>query len=132
MIFSGDSLIIFGGITYSGSDLVAFWCGSHSLDCHKISYMGIDPRHCQCVYLTLFITFMMWPIVGVPRITGTQAMKLDKSGDNEGYLILIIALGSIYLNSYNDIANWLSEDVSQACTDDSSPMRSERGPTSRE
>ena len=43
--------------------------------------------------------------------------------DHKGYLILIIALDSIYLNLYDDIANRLSEGVSQPCADDSSAYK---------
>ena len=40
--------------------------------------------------------------------------------DYEGYLILIIALDSIYLNPYDDVTNRSSEGLSQASADDSS------------
>ena len=41
----------------------------------------------------------------------------------KGYLILIIAPDSFYMNQYDDVANRLSESVSQDCTDDSSAHR---------
>ena len=70
----------------------------------------------------------MQPIVRVPRITGTQSHKVGQTWDYEGYLILIIALVSIYLNPYDDIANRSSEGVSQACTDNSSAHKVQERP----
>ena len=46
--------------------------------------------------------------------------KAGQIWDYKGYLIPIIALDSIYLNLYDDVANRSSEGVSQACADDSS------------
>ena len=56
--------------------------------------------------------------MGVPRIMGTQTHEVGQIWNYEGCLILI-ALDSIDLNLYDDIANRSSEGVSQACTDDS-------------
>ena len=49
--------------------------------------------------------------------------KVGQIQDYKGYFILIIALDSIYLNLYDDLANRSSEGVSQACTDDSSAYK---------
>ena len=51
---------------------------------------------------------------------GDLNCKVGQVWDYKGYLILIIALDSIYLSPYDDVANRLSESVSQACADDSS------------
>ena len=46
---------------------------NHSLD--------VEPTRASISFS--LITFMMWPIMGVPRITGTCATKLDKSRADE-------------------------------------------------
>ena len=45
-----------------------------------------------------FITFTTRPMVGVPRMMGTLFAKWEKSWDDQGYLIFIIALNSVHLN----------------------------------
>ena len=47
---------------------------------------------------------MMQPIVGVPRINRDPSHEVGQIQDYEGYLILIIALDSIYLNPYDDVS----------------------------
>ena len=54
-------------------------------------------------------------LLGFQGLHGDLSCEVGQVWDNEGYLILIIALDSIYLNLYDDIANGLSEGVSQAC-----------------
>ena len=62
----------------------------------------------------------MWLIVGVPRIMGGLSCQVGPIQDYKFFLILIIALDSIYLNMYNDIANWSCEVISQTFVGDSS------------
>ena len=50
---------------------------------------------------------------------GDPSCEVWQIWDYKGYLILIIALGSIYSNPFDDVANRSSEGVFQACTDDS-------------
>ena len=81
--------------------------------------MGIDPGCHQCIYL------LSYNIHNVAYCGGSQdhrdlSNEVGQIWDYEGYLILIIALDSIYLDPYDDIANKLSEGISQACADDSS------------
>ena len=82
--------------------------------------MGIDPRHCQSVYLTLFYHFHDVAYCGGSLDYRDPSCKFGQVQDNEGYLILITILDSIYLNPYDDIANGSSESVSQAYTDNTS------------
>ena len=58
-------------------------------------------------------------IVEVPRITGTHATKFD-IWEYQGYLVLIIALDSIHLNPYDDIAKRLGQHIPQGHTGNSS------------
>ena len=64
-----------------------------------------------------FMTFMMLPIMGSSNDHWDSSCKIGQVWDNEGYLILIVALNSIYLNPYDDVAIRSSECPSQACTD---------------
>ena len=85
--------------------------------------MGVDPGCHQHVYLLL-----SYHIHDVVYCGGSQDHrdlnhKVGQIWDYEGYLILIIALDSIYLNLYYDVANRPSEGVSQACPDDSSAYK---------
>ena len=82
--------------------------------------MGFDPRHYQCVYLSLFYHIHDAAYCGGSKDHGDLSHEGGQVQDNKGYLILIVALDSIYLNPYDDIANGSNQDVSQACTDDSS------------
>ena len=82
--------------------------------------MGFDPGCCQCIYLLLFYHIHEMAYCGGSQDHGDLSYDVGQIWDYEGYLILIIALDSIYLNPYYDVSNRLSEGVSQACTDDSS------------
>ena len=73
-VLGGNYFIVFHGVQYLSGNLVIPNCGS-SWPYHS----GIDPRGCQGIYLSLS-TFMMQLIIGIPMITGTHAMMLDKSG----------------------------------------------------
>ena len=77
--------------------------------------MGIDPG---CIYLILSHHIHDRAYCGGPQDHGDLSCEAGQIWDYEGYLILIIALDSIYLNLYDDISNRSSEGVSQACTDD--------------
>ena len=61
---------------------------------------------------------MTQPMVGVPRITGIRATKLEMSRITRGFLIFVIALNSAYLNLDNDIAQWSSVCIAQPHTGD--------------
>ena len=78
----------------------------------------IDPRVLPVhAYLSLsLITFMMLLIMGVPRITGYPCHIIGQIWDYKGYLIFIIALDSIYLNLYDDVAHRSGKCVSHAYT----------------
>ena len=79
------------------------------------------------------ITFMMQLIVGVPKIMGTCAANFDKSEDHQGYLILIIALDSIHLKPYDDIAHRSGKCIPQVYTGNCiHPLGLTEGSTSRE
>ena len=82
--------------------------------------MGIDPRHGQCVYLIFFYHIHDLAYCGGSQDHGDLSHEVGQIWDYEGYLVLIIALDSVYLNPYDDVANRSSEGVSQACADDSS------------
>ena len=118
-IFGGDYFIIFNRIQHLGSDLVIFHCGSGLSNCQKIGHMGIDPGSHQCIYL---LSYHIHDVAycGGSQDRGDQICEVGQIWDYEGYSILIIALDSIYLNPYDDIANRPSEGVSLACPDDSS------------
>ena len=119
----GDYLIIFSRIQYSSSDLVIFQHGSHSLDHQKVGYMGVDPGCHRCVYLIL--SYHIHDVVyhGGSQDHGDPSCEVGQIWNYEGYLVLIMALDSIYLNPYDDIANRSSEAVSQACIDDLSTYK---------
>ena len=85
--------------------------------------MGVDARHQQCVYLSLFYHIHDAAYHWGSEDHGEPSYKGGQVQDNEGYLILIIALNSIYLNPYDDIAYGSNEGVSQACTDDLSTYK---------
>ena len=82
--------------------------------------MGIDQGCCHCVYLLLSYHIHDAAYCGGSQDHGDPSCEVGQIQDYKGYLILTTALDSIYLNPYDDIANKLSEGVSQACTDDSS------------
>ena len=82
--------------------------------------MGIDPGCLQCIYLLLSYHIHDAAYCGRSQDHRDPSHKVGQIRDYEGYLILIIALDSIYFNLYYDIANRLSDGVSQACADDSS------------
>ena len=90
--------------------------------------MGIDPGCCQYIYLLPSYHIHEAAYHGGSQEHEGPSLKVGQIQDYEGYLMLIIALDSIYLNPYNDIANRLSEGVSQMTH---LSMRSEIGPTSR-
>ena len=52
-----------------------------------------------------------------------MSCEVGQIWDYEGYLILVIALESIYLNPYDDVAKGSSEGVSQAYAGDSSAYK---------
>ena len=110
-------------VQYSSSNLVVFQHGGHSSDCQKVGYPGIDPGCCQCTYLSFFYHIHNVAYCGHSQDHRGPSHKVGQIQDYEGYLILIIALDSISLNPYDDIANRLSEGVSQACADDSSAYK---------
>ena len=116
----GDYLIIFSRIQYFSGSLVIFQCGGVSSNCQNVGYRGIDPGCCQCIYLSLFYHIHNAAYCGGSQDHGDLSCEVGQIWDYEGYLILSIALYSIYLNPYDDIANRSSEGVSQACVDDSS------------
>ena len=117
--FGGDYFIVFSGIQYYSSDLVVFQCGGCLSDCQRVGYMGIDPGCHQCIHLTLFYHFHNAAYHRGFQDHGDPSHEVGQIQDYEGYLILIIALDSIYLDLYDDIVNRSSEGVSQACADDS-------------
>ena len=82
--------------------------------------MGVDPGCCQCIYLPLSYNIHNAAYCGSSQDHGDPSHKVGQIQDYEGYLILIIALDSIYLNPYDDIASRSSEGASQACADNSS------------
>ena len=90
--------------------------------------MGIDPWCCQCIYLILSYHVHDTAYCGGPQDQGDLSHEAGQIWDYEGYLILIIAMDSIYLNPYDNIANRSSEGVSQACTDDSSAYEVQERP----
>ena len=114
----GDYLIIFSRIQYSSSDLVIFQCGSCSSDHQKVGNTGVDPGCCQCIYLFFFYHIHDLAYCRDSQYHGFQSHKVGQIQDYEGYLILIIALNSIYFNPYDDVANRSNEGVSKACTDE--------------
>ena len=116
----GDYFIVFSRVQYSSSDVVFFQCGGCSADCKKVGYMGIDPVCHQCIYLSFFYHIHDVAYSGGSQNHGDLNHNVGQIWDYEGYLILIIALDSIYLNPYDDVANRLIEGVSQACADYSS------------
>ena len=67
-----------------------------------------------------FITLMTWLIVGIPKITGTHTAKIGQIQDYQHYLVLTIALDTLYLNLYDYIAHRAGKYVSQAYTGNSS------------
>ena len=82
--------------------------------------MGIDPGCHQCIYHLLSYHIYNKAYCGGSQDHRDPSHKVGQIQDYVDYLILIIALDTIYLNMYVDIANRLSEGVSQACADDSS------------
>ena len=82
--------------------------------------MDIDPGCFQFIYLILFYHIHNVAYHGCSQDHGDLSHKVGKIWNYEGYLILIMALDSIYLNLYDDVANRSSEGVCQACADDSS------------
>ena len=69
---------------------------------------------------------------GAPQDHRDLSHEVGQIWDYEGYLILIIALDSIYLNPYDDVANRLGKVFPRPVQTTHLPMRSERGPMSRE
>ena len=118
-MLGGDYFIVFSRIQYFSSNLV-FQCGSGSPNHQKVAYTGVNPRCHQCIQLFLFYHIHDVAYHGGSQEHGDPSCKVGQIWDYEGYLILLIALDSIYLNLYDDVANRLSEGVSQACTDNSS------------
>ena len=76
--------------------------------------------HHQCVYLSLFHHIHDATYYRGSKDHRDPSHEVGQVWVNEGYLILIIALHSIYLNLYHDVTNGSREGVSQACTDNSS------------
>ena len=102
----GDYFIIFSRIQYSSSDLVIFKCGSNSSNCQKEGHPGIDPGcHQQCIYFLLFYHIHEVVYHRCSQDNGDPSCEVRQIQDYQGFLILIIALDSIYLNLYDDIAN---------------------------
>ena len=60
-------------------------------------------------------------MVGVPKVTGILATKLDKSQDCQGYLVFIIALNSVYLNPDDNIAKRSHVGITQPYAGDLCP-----------
>ena len=63
-----------------------------------------------------FITFTTWLIVGVPQIIGICAAKIQQVQDYQGYLVLVVALGSFHLNQNDDVAKGSGVGISQTYT----------------
>ena len=75
---------------------------------------------------------MMWPIVGVSQDHRDPSHKVGQIWDYMGYLILTIALDSIYLNPDDDIAIGQVSVFLRPKQATHLSTWSERGPTSRE
>ena len=58
--------------------------------------------------VSISLSFMMWLMKEVPKMAGIHFCKFKLIQDNQSYLVLIIALDSIYLNPDNNIAQGLS------------------------
>ena len=89
----------------------------------KLGFMGIDPGHHQCIYLLLSYHIHDMACHGGSKEHMDLSHEVGNIWDYQDYLILIIALDSIYLNPYDDVANRSSKGVSQACADDSSSYK---------
>ena len=70
--------------------------------------MSIDPGCHQCVHLTLFYHIHDMAYHGGSQDHGDPSCEGGQIWDYEGYPILMIALDSIYLNPYDDVASGLS------------------------
>ena len=117
-LFGDDNFIIFGKVQHFSGGLVIFYCGSGSLHCQKIGHPGIDPGCCQHIHLTFLYHIHNAAYCGDSQDHGDPSHKIGQVWDYKGYLVLIIALDSVYLNPYDDIANWSSEGISQSYTGD--------------
>ena len=65
---------------------------------------GISPRHCQGIYFSLFHDIHNVDYGGEPQDSRDPFCEFQLIQDKQGYLVLIIALDSIYLNPGNNIA----------------------------
>ena len=111
-IFSGNYFIICNGAQHFSSDLVIFHCGGGSLNHQKVGHLGVDPRYHQHVYLLLLDHIHDMAYYGGSQDHRDPNHEVRQIWDYQGYLILIMALDSIYLNPYDDIANRLSKCIS--------------------
>ena len=104
-IFGGNYFIISSWVQQFSSDLVIFHWGGDLLNCQKIGHLGTDPRHHQYIYLLLLYHIHKVAYCGGSKDHGDPNHKVRQIWDYQGYLILIVALDSVYLNLYDDVAN---------------------------
>ena len=116
--FAGKYFIIFTVGWLTCNNLTILYCSCSPSNCKKISHSGIYPgitKACISFFLIMFTTLL---IVGVPKIMGTCAAKFEvwQIWDCQSYLILIIALDSIHLNPYDNVAYQLGKCITQTHT----------------
>ena len=104
-ILSGDYFVIFTKVQHSSSNFITSHSGCSLSNCQKISHPDVYPRCCQGIYLTLLYHVHNVAHHGGSQNHGDLGHKVGEIWDYQGYLILIIALDSIYLNPYDDIAH---------------------------
>ena len=84
------------------------------------------------VSISLFYHIHDVAYCGGSKDHGDPSHKVGQVWDNESYVILILALDSIYLNLYDDVANGQVRVFPRPVQMTHLPMSSERGLTSRE
>ena len=127
-VLGGNYFIIFHRVQYLSGDLVIPYHGSSLPYCQEIGYSGIDPRGCQGIYLSLPYHIHDAAYCGGSEDHRDPCHGVGQIQDFQGYLILIITLDSVHLNSYDDIAHRSGKHVSQAYTGDPSVYEVWDGP----
>ena len=119
-ILGGSYFIIFTGVWLPCNNLTILYCSCSPLDCKKISHSDIYPRHCQCIYLLLLNHIYNVAYCGSPQNNGYLFYNIWQVQYYQGYLILIIALDSVHLIRYGNVAYQLGKCITQTHTGDPS------------
>ena len=110
----GGDYLIFNKVWHPNRNFVILHCGCSTLNHQKVCHPGVYPRCHQGIYLPLLYHIHIAAYCGGFQDQGDLSCEAGQIWDYQGYLILIIALDSVYLNPYDDVAHQSGKHIPQA------------------